>query len=66
MEPSPEPKETISRFEKLLAALVTNRVDFAVVGVGMSNKKRPMDGEREETGDRQPPFAKARPRPADI
>ena len=32
MEPSPEPRETISRFEKLLAALVTNRVDFAVVG----------------------------------
>jgi hypothetical protein len=31
MEPSPEPRETISRFEKLLAALVTNRVDFAVV-----------------------------------
>ncbi len=32
MEPSPEPRETTSRFEKLLAALVTNRVDFAVVG----------------------------------
>jgi hypothetical protein len=32
MEPSPEPRKTISRFEKLLAALVTNRVDFAVVG----------------------------------
>jgi hypothetical protein len=32
MEPSPEPKETIARFEKLLAALATNRVDFAVVG----------------------------------
>ena len=32
MEPSPEPRETISRFEKLLAALATNRVDFAVVG----------------------------------
>ena len=32
MEPSSEPRETISRFEKLLAALVTNRVDFAVVG----------------------------------
>jgi hypothetical protein len=32
MEPSPEPRETISRFEKLLAALVTSRVDFAVVG----------------------------------
>ena len=36
MEPSPEPRETISRFEKLLAALVTNRVDFAVVGVHIS------------------------------
>jgi len=32
MEPSPEPRETTSHFEKLLAALVTNRVDFAVVG----------------------------------
>ena len=32
MEPSPEPRETISHFEKLLAALVTSRVDFAVVG----------------------------------
>ena len=32
MEPSPEPRETTSRFEKLLVALVTNRVDFAVVG----------------------------------
>jgi hypothetical protein len=32
MEPSPEPRETTSRFEKLLAALATNRVDFAVVG----------------------------------
>src|ERR1035441_9888536 len=32
MEPSPKPRETISRFEKLLAALVTNRVDFAVAG----------------------------------
>jgi hypothetical protein len=32
MEPSPEPRETISRFEKLLAALVTNRVNFAVAG----------------------------------
>jgi len=32
LEPSPEPRETTSRFEKLLAALVTNRVDFAVVG----------------------------------
>jgi hypothetical protein len=32
MEPSPEPREITSRFEKLLADLVTNRVDFAVVG----------------------------------
>jgi hypothetical protein len=32
MEPSPEPRETTSRFEKLLAALVASRVDFAVVG----------------------------------
>ena len=32
MEPSPEPRETTSRFEKLLAALVTSRVQFAVVG----------------------------------
>ena len=32
MEHSPEPRETTSRFEKLLAALVTSRVDFAVVG----------------------------------
>ena len=32
MEHSPEPRETTSRFEKLLAALVTNRVDYAVVG----------------------------------
>ena len=32
MEPSPEPKETTSRFEKLLAALVADRVDFPVVG----------------------------------
>ena len=31
MEPSPEPRETISRFEKLLAALVTDCADFAVV-----------------------------------
>jgi hypothetical protein len=32
MEPSPEPKPTISRFEKLLADLVRARVDFAVAG----------------------------------
>jgi len=32
MEHSPKPRETISRFEKLLAALVTEGVDFAVVG----------------------------------
>jgi hypothetical protein len=32
MEPSPEPRETTSHFEKLLVALVTSRVDFAVVG----------------------------------
>jgi hypothetical protein len=32
MEHSPEPRETTSHFEKLLAALVTSRVDFAVVG----------------------------------
>jgi hypothetical protein len=32
MEHSPKPRETISRFEKLLAALVTDGVDFAVVG----------------------------------
>lgn len=32
MEPSPNPKETTSRFEKLLAALATDGVDFAVVG----------------------------------
>jgi hypothetical protein len=31
MEPSPEPRETTSRFEKLLAALVASRADFAVV-----------------------------------
>jgi hypothetical protein len=30
--PSPDPKEIISRFEKLLANLVTSGVDFAVVG----------------------------------
>ena len=32
MEPSPEPREITSRFEKLLVALVASRVDFAVVG----------------------------------
>ncbi len=32
MEPSPEPKEITSRFEKLLAGLVNDGVDFAVVG----------------------------------
>src|ERR1039458_2527413 len=32
MEPSPGAEETTSRFEKLLAALVASRVDFAVVG----------------------------------
>lgn len=32
MEHSPKPRETISRFEKLLAALATDGVDFAVVG----------------------------------
>jgi len=32
MEHSPEPNKTTSRFEKLLAALVTAGVDFAVVG----------------------------------
>jgi hypothetical protein len=32
MEPSPNPKETTSRFEKLLAALATDGVDYAVVG----------------------------------
>ena len=32
MEHSPEPRETISRFEKLLVALVVGGVDFAVVG----------------------------------
>ena len=31
-EHSPDPKETISRFEKLLAGLVQGGVDFAVVG----------------------------------
>ncbi len=32
MEHSPESRETTSRFEKLLVALVTGQVDFAVVG----------------------------------
>ena len=32
MEPSPEPREITSHFEKLLVALVASRVDFAVVG----------------------------------
>jgi hypothetical protein len=32
MERSPEPREITSRFEKLLAALAGNNVDFAVVG----------------------------------
>ena len=32
MEPSPKPTEIISRFEKLLAALAADGVDFAVVG----------------------------------
>ena len=32
MEHSPEPRETTSRFEKLLVALVTSGVDFTVVG----------------------------------
>jgi hypothetical protein len=31
-DPSPEPKETISRFERLLADLARGEVDFAVVG----------------------------------
>jgi hypothetical protein len=31
-KPSPEPKETISRFEKLLVELVQSEVDFAVAG----------------------------------
>jgi hypothetical protein len=29
---SPEPRATTSQFEKLLAALASNQVDFAVVG----------------------------------
>lgn len=32
MKPSPEPSKTTSQFEKLLADLARNRVDFAVVG----------------------------------
>jgi hypothetical protein len=32
MDHSPEPKEIASQFEKLLVALATSRVDFAVVG----------------------------------
>ena len=32
MEPKYSPKETISRFEKLLAELAAREVDFAVVG----------------------------------
>jgi hypothetical protein len=32
MDHSSEPKVTISRFEKLLAKLAANGVDFAVVG----------------------------------
>jgi hypothetical protein len=31
-QPSPEPNEITSRFEKLLVALVTDKVDFAVAG----------------------------------
>ncbi len=31
-DPSPEPKETISRFERLLADIARSEVDFAVVG----------------------------------
>ena len=31
-DPAPEPKETISRFEKLLAELARHEVDFAVAG----------------------------------
>jgi len=33
MEHSPESRETTSRFEKLLADLVTAQVDFAVLGI---------------------------------
>ncbi len=32
MSHSPEPRETTSQFEKLLAALVAQQIDFAVVG----------------------------------
>ncbi|MBI3877393.1 MAG: hypothetical protein HY300_15785, partial [Verrucomicrobia bacterium] len=32
MEHSPEPREIISPFEKLLAELVRNNIDFALVG----------------------------------
>src|SRR5450756_2039083 len=32
MEHSPKPRETTSRFEKLLAGLAADHVDFAVVG----------------------------------
>lgn len=32
MKHSPEPREIISRFEKLLVALAASQVDFAVVG----------------------------------
>lgn len=32
MDHSPEPREIVSQFEKLLVALATSRVDFAVVG----------------------------------
>ncbi len=32
MELSPEPRENISQYEKLLAALAASEVDFAVVG----------------------------------
>ena len=32
MDHSPNPKEITTRFEKLLAALASSRVDFAVVG----------------------------------
>jgi len=32
MEDASNPRETTSRFEKLLAALATDKVDFAVVG----------------------------------
>jgi hypothetical protein len=31
MEPSPNPKEITSRYEKLLVAIVTAGIDFAVV-----------------------------------